>query len=228
MRGRLKYSESRVVIFDFDGTLADVIPMLREIYAQMAIRRGYPVIDDPTFRKLQNGSLKDAMRFIGVKPWQLPGVMNEGRKLFYKKRKEVKLFDGVVQLIKELDGAGWKIYILSSNSPTTIRSVMRREGIEHGVTVLKRPPLFGKAASIKKLVRKYRLDPNNVFMVGDEVRDIDAANIAGVNGVAVVWGLQTELMLKKARPYEVIKTVDALRKLFSNLGLQATQKILLK
>jgi len=228
MRRSLISSESRVVIFDFDGTLADVIPMLREIYGQMAIRRGYPVIDDRKFRELQNGNLKDAIRFIGVKPWQLPGVMNEGRKLFYAKRREVKLFPGITGLIKDLDQAGWKIYILSSNSATTIRSVMRREGLEHSVTVLKRPPLFGKATSIKKLVRRHRLNRKNVYMVGDEVRDIDAANGAGVAGIAVLWGLQSEHMLKSAKPFHVAGSVAELRGLFSSLEQPVAQKTLLK
>lgn len=209
-------SNSRVVIFDFDGTLADVIPMLREIYAQMATRRGYPVIDDKKFRELQNGSLKAAIRYIGVKPWQLPGAMNEGRKLFYAKRREVRLFPGVSELIHELDQAGWRIYILSSNSATTIRSIIRREGLDHCVTVLKRPALFGKAASIKKLVRQHRLDRKKVYMVGDEVRDIDAANGAGVAGVAVVWGLQSEQVLKSAKPFHVARKVADLKKLLDS------------
>lgn len=199
-----------VIIFDFDGTIADVVPMIREIYNDMAKKRNMPELTDDVFENLRKKTLREAIKWIGVKPWQIPGLLNAGRKEFYKKRKEVELFDGCAELIIGLRAENVPVYILSSNSTTTIRSVLRRYEIDDDVEVLKRSSLFGKASSIKRLVRSHGYSKQNVYMIGDEVRDIEAANKAGVNGIAVTWGLQHESILAAAHPKHVVHTVKEL------------------
>lgn len=205
----------RVIIFDFDGTIADVVPMIREIYNDMAKKRGLPELTDEVFENLRKKTLREAIKWIGVRPWQIPGLLNVGRKEFYKKRKEVALFEGCAELIIRLRNDDVPVYILSSNSTTTIRSVLRRYEIDDDVEVLKRSSLFGKASSIRRLVRSHSYQKECVYMIGDEVRDIEAANKAGVNGVAVTWGLQHESILAAAHPKHVVHTVQELAGIIS-------------
>lgn len=203
----------RVVIFDFDGTLADVVPLMRKVYGDFAVRKGYPEMTEEIYETLRKGTLKDVLKWAGIKPWQLPGIMREGRSAFYKGSKQVMLFEGITDLLPQLKNQGIDLYILSSNSVDTIKEIMKRNNVDTFVTVLKRPALFGKSVSIKKLMKKNGYKKSEVWMVGDEVRDIEAANKAGVNSVAVAWGLQHEIALERSNPTFLARSVKELNKI---------------
>jgi HAD superfamily hydrolase (TIGR01549 family) len=196
----------KVAIFDFDGTLADVADLLQELYNDEAKRRGWPKITRIEYKRLRRGTLKQAIAWVGVKPWQLPGLLRAGRKSFRAKSQSVKLFPGTIKLINQLESEGWKIYILSSNSSKTIKQILKRNKVDNRVHVLKRPTIFGKASSIKNLLRTRRYKKNNVFLIGDEVRDIEAAKKSGINSIAVTWGLQDASVLKSYKPQLLAST----------------------
>lgn len=206
-------NEKKVVIFDFDGTLADVVPLMREIYDEFAAEHGYPELTEDIYQNLRKSTLKEVLKWVGVKPWQLPGFLRQGRILFAEKRDEVELFNGIAELVTTLHQAGCQIYILSSNSAETIHVILKRNKIDQYITILKRPSLFGKASSIKRLVRKKHYHKSDVWMIGDEVRDIEAANKAGVNCIGVAWGLQHEIALQKANPTHIAMKVGELKNL---------------
>lgn len=191
---------NRVVIFDFDGTLADVASLLRSLYADLAKERDWPELTDPAYKKLRKGTIQQAIKWVGVRPWQLPGLLREGRGLFRSRSDDVKLFDGIVEVVQNLHKDGFELYVLSSNSPETIKKVLKKHGIANKMQVLKRPALFGKDKSINKLVDEKNYDKQFVWMVGDELRDIEGANKSGVNSIAVTWGLQDESILKTTNP----------------------------
>jgi phosphoglycolate phosphatase len=196
-------TEPKVIIFDFDGTLADVVEVIKQIYEEESQKRGWPKLSENQYKKLRKGTIKQAMAWAGVRSWQLPGLLRQGRKSFYAKSKNVKLFPGITELIKKLYLDGWEIYVLSANSDKTIHEIMRRNDADQYVHVLKRSPLFGKASAIRKLMKKHRYQRENVWMVGDEVRDLEAAKKVGVKSIAVSWGLQDESLLKVNQPNAV-------------------------
>ena len=194
------------------GTLADVVPLMREIYGEFSVKHGYPALNDEDFERLRKGTAREVFKWAGIKPWQLPGLLKEGRKMFSVRSGQILLFAGVAELVRELHAEGWHIYILSSNDSATIREILKRNQIESIATKLSRPPLFGKASSIKALLRANDYERHNVWMVGDEVRDIEAANKAGVNSIAVAWGLQHEIALAHADPTRIALKVPEIKK----------------
>lgn len=210
-----KNKSKGAIIFDFDGTIADAVPILREVYDEIAEKRGYPVMDEETYMRLRKGSVKDVIKWVGVKPWQLAGVMKEGRKLFAQKVKLLNLFDGAAELIKDLHKKGWDIYVLSSNSEQTIKLVLGRYQIEDRVKVLRRPPLFGKSKSIKKLLKTKKYTKKSVWMIGDEIRDVEAGKKAGVNTVSVTWGVQDASALKAMKPDHLVNKISEIKRIFN-------------
>jgi len=191
---------AKVVIFDFDGTIADTSFLIRSIYNEMAAENGWPPIDEKEYERLRGLGFVKAQKWAGIKSWQIPSLMREGLKRFHRHANEIMLFEGMPELIKKLSKNGKTIYILSTNNPAIIEEVLARYDIAHLITVLKRSPLFSKHYPIRHLLTKHKYVPQNVWMVGDEVRDIEAAKKAGVQGAAVNWGLQTSNLLKAAMP----------------------------
>lgn len=190
----------KVIVFDFDGTIADSSGLIRRIYNEMASENGWPLMDERQYQHLRGQKATQLQRWIGVKSWQVPGYMREGLKRFRERSGEIKLFTGTPELIRELAAADYKLYVLSTNTPEAINEVLGRHDLAGSMTVLRRSALFGKHYAIRHLITKQKYDPAEVWMVGDEVRDIEAAKRAGVKVAAVTWGLQTAELLKAAKP----------------------------
>ena len=79
--------------------------------------------------------------------------------------------------------------------------------------ILRRPPILGKSSSIKNLVRKNDYQKPSVWMIGDELRDVEAGKKAGVKTISVSWGLQDKDALKAKNPDFLVDKVSELSKI---------------
>lgn len=209
----------RAIIFDFDGTIADTVPIMLDIYHKKAETKGWPVITPTTLVELKKGSIKQAMKWAGVKFWQIPGLLSMGRSYMKERVNDIQMFPGIPQLIKDLP-TDTDLYVLSNNDSRTIEQVLIANGLNNKVTVLPRPSLFNKDKSIKRLIKLNTYFNKDVIIVGDEVRDIDAGRKARIHSIGVSWGLQDKSLLEKAKADEVCDNVAQLKKaierIFSN------------
>lgn len=195
---------TRVAIFDFDGTIADSAPLIVNVYNKMAEKRGWRVIGKDDMPSLRSGGFRDAITWAGIKLWQLPRLIMDGRKLFKLETETVKLFKGMPELIAALKKDGYKIYILSRNKREVVIPVLEKYNVSRNVSVLKSTSFFGgKHKTIRALVSKEKYDRKNVWMIGDETRDIEAAHKAKVKSIGVTWGLQDAAVLKLYNPTEL-------------------------
>ncbi len=166
----------------------------------MAAEHGWPIMSEAEYQRLRGLGLTQALRWAGIKSWQLPGIMRDGLRRFRSHSSEIKLFEGVPALIKQLAQSDSQLYILSTNTPETIREVLDRYELKEQITVLKRSALFGKHYAIRHLLSRQKYAAQEVWMIGDEVRDIEAAKRSGVRSAAVTWGLQSAEILNAAQP----------------------------
>lgn len=205
----------KVIIFDFDGTLADSAPIIRAIYAEMAGKNRLKVMTDEDYAMLRRGSLSEARKWSGVRLWQFPFLVRNVRRLMKLESEKVNLFPGTLEMIHDLKVNNPDLYILSRNTPETITRVLERFNLQDDLQILQRSKRsFGnKAAVINKLVQQKQYDKQSVWMVGDEVRDIQAAKKAGVNSIAVSWGLQDVSVLERYSPTYLVSTIRQLHKI---------------
>jgi phosphoglycolate phosphatase len=202
----------RAIFFDFDGTIADSEHLLLRIYDNFAKKSGWPKLTHKKYMMLRGSTPQEALRWAGVKIWQLPWLVRTGRREYSKHKDEIKLFPYMANTMQQLSDAGWDIYILSSNSQATVQSILADNGIDGKAKVLKSSSLFGKHKVLKSLLRKNRYDCRHSWMIGDEIRDIESAKAAGVNSIGVVWGLQSQSALLKSSPTAVAeKPADIVR-----------------
>jgi phosphoglycolate phosphatase len=73
-----------------------------------------------------------------------------------------------------------RLGVLSSNREDNIRRCLRANGTEgHFAFAVGYPRLFGKAKALRRILRAERVGGPDVLYVGDEVRDVEAAERAG-------------------------------------------------
>jgi phosphoglycolate phosphatase len=203
-----------MIVFDFDGTLADSLSVMLDIYNQeMAPKWGLKPVTAEDWHMLRQSSMTKGMRYIGVKPYQIARLLTEGRRLVKAHAHEIKLFPGVVELIEQLVGDGHTLYALSTNDQALIREVLAEAGIAEYIDVLKSPRVFGKANSLRRLLKQTGTDPVDAWMIGDEVRDMVAAKRVGMNALAVTWGFQPEITLAALQPEAIAHELNDIPKL---------------
>jgi Predicted phosphatases len=198
----------RLIIFDFDGTLADSAAWFASIFNGLARRHGFREINAEELARLRSQPNREIMRQLGVSPWKLPFIAADVRRLAAEAAPSIGLFPGVADMLRRLAERGVKLAIVSSNSEATVRNVLGPE-LEGLVTHYGcGASIFGKAAKFREVIRKAGVAEADVLSVGDEVRDIEAARKVRLATGAVTWGYATAEILRAQRPSALFETTD--------------------
>lgn len=200
----------KTLIFDFDGTLADSFELAIEIaYGLTGMSRQ----SEAQMARLRQLPLLKAARELGISIHRIPRLLIKGRQLMLERIEELQPFPGIPEMLAALHHAGYHLLVISSNSEQNVRLFLRShqlelyfDGVYGGV------PLFNKAHTLRQVMKRNRLDRQNCFYIGDEVRDIVAATKVRVEPVAVTWGYQAPETLAEYHPYALAhKPRDLLR-----------------
>jgi phosphoglycolate phosphatase len=197
-------SDMKLIIFDFDGTLADSLDIFIEATNHLAQRYGYSPIDNSQIPQIRSLSSRELIQQIPVARWQLPFFLHKLRQEVRQLSPKLQLFDGISEALTQLDQE-YSLGIVTSNTKATVETVLTEQGLDplfqfihagHG--------LLGKARILRRLLRQYHLQPTEVVYVGDETRDIEAAQQAQVAAIAVSWGFNSRAVLEQQQPNIVI------------------------
>ena len=75
--------------------------------------------------------------------------------------------------------------------------------------------LFSKEVKIKKIMRRFRLAPEEVLYIGDEHRDIISSQNANVDIASATWGYNSVEYLSTANPTYMIDSINDLFKIIN-------------
>jgi len=198
----------KLVIFDFDGTLADSARWMAREINPLARRFGFHQVSEDEIEALRSCDARQILERLGVPRWKLPFIARHLRRRLAQEAETIQLFPGAKALLRRLAGQGVVLGLVSSNSAENVRRILGPEAaalIEHyecGVA------LFGKAAKFRKLVRRARVQACETLCIGDETRDIEAARQAGLASGAVAWGYARREALALRAPTWLFETPD--------------------
>ena len=108
----------------------------------------------------------------------------------------VHLFDGIPDALARLKAGGLRLAVVSSNSLENVQRVLGPDTAALFDDYECGTDLFGKAAKIDRLLQRHGTPPERFLLVGDEMRDIDAARKAGVRVGSVAWGYNHEMCIR--------------------------------
>lgn len=204
----------QLAIFDFDGTLADSFPWFIGVLNGVADRYGFNRVRPDEVEQLRGYDARQIMRHLRVPSWKLPFIANHMRRLMARDIHGIRLFDGVPDMLRALDGRGVTVAIVSSNSAANIGAILGPDAAGQVAHYGCGASLFGKAAKFRRMLQVTGVPADRAIAIGDEVRDIDAARKAGIGCAAVTWGYARGDALAARRPDRLLSRVEEIAGLF--------------
>lgn len=190
----------KLVIFDFDGTLADSFAWFVGVFNDAADRYRFRRIEESEFDVLRGYSGREMMKHAGISPWRVPFVARYARRQTASYASRVSLFPGASAVLHRLSGAGVTLAIVSSNSEENVRRVLGPEDARAIRYYGCGASLFGKRASFRRVLRRSGVAAGEALTVGDEIRDLEAARSAGIAFGGVGWGYTKAEALRARGP----------------------------
>lgn len=213
----MKYS---AVIFDMDGTILNTLEDLK-ISLNHALR----------LNGFAERSLEEVRRFVGngIRRLVELGVPENTDKQTTDKvfadfnayyalhcNDNTSAYDGITELIRELDGHGIKTAVVSNKSDYAVQELCEiyfkgmfcaAIGLKDGIRKKPYPD------SVNEVLRRLGLTRENAVYVGDSEVDIMTAKNAGIDCISVDWGFRSDEELIAAGASAIIKNTDELKRL---------------
>ncbi|MGB3262733.1 MAG: HAD-IA family hydrolase [Microcoleus sp.] len=209
---------TKVIIFDFDGTLADTIDILLSITNRLSAEFGFKPATKEEVAQLSNLTSWQILRYSGISIFKFPLLIRKLRAELRSEISDVQLFPGIKEVLLELKSLGFQLGIITSNSRENVLAALENNNLQDTFTFIYSGSTFGKHKVINKWLRQEHINPEEVFYVGDEIRDIDAARKTGIKIIAVGWGFNSQEVLALHHPDFLIERPQQLIEIMSNLG----------
>ena len=208
---------TKVIIFDFDGTLADTIDILLSITNRLSAEFGFKSATKEELAQLRNLTSWQILKYSGISIFKFPLLI---RKLKAELRSEIptiQLFSGIKEVLLELKKLGFQLGIITSNSRENVLASLENNNLQDTFTFIYSSSTFGKHKVIDRWLKREHINPEQVVYVGDEVRDIDAAKKTGIKIISVGWGFNSQEALAAHNPDFLIERPQELIEIMINM-----------
>lgn len=207
----------KYIIFDFDGTIADTIPVMLTLIGELAKEVGYDKkITAEDLEWVREHGLKEIPSKFGIPFIKIPYLLLKGRDMLNKQMFSVPPCKGILEMLKTLKEKGFKLAVLSSNRRDTIQEfIVKHKLASFFDFVHSELNIFGKDKALLSLLRQYKMPITESIYVGDETRDIEACRKIKLDCISAAWGLNSAKALKEFgaqwiinKPEEIIKLLN--------------------
>lgn len=198
----------KIIIFDFDGTLADSVSMICKMVNEMTQRD----LNQKELRKIsKKGFLKIAKK-LDISIWRFPFFIIKIKSRLKQKVSAISPFPGIVKLLFSLNKFGYQIAIMTNNRADIVKSFLENNNLDFITWVSGTTFAFNKAKRLEKILKKKKIKPVEAIYVGDQAGDITAAKEAGIISLAVTWGFDSkDSLMRKCPDFIASEPNDILR-----------------
>lgn len=211
-------SDKRLLIFDFDGTLADTFPGIVSALNAARARLGYPEVDRETIRRWIGYGLRHFMEHAvpeEVRDGPAVDEMTRSYKAIYREMAfdSARLFEGVSDVLDAV--ANDSLVVVSNKSADQLEPMVERLGIRDRFLLVIGGDSLAKPKP-HRLVYDHVADALNArelsgWVIGDSEPDIELGRNAGLQTVACLWGLRTRAELERVGATHVVEDRAQLR-----------------
>ena len=186
----------RAVLFDFDGTLADTAPDLGGALNRMLTARGRPALPVDTVRPHASSGARGLLHIGFGIVTDDPGYEAMREEFIANYRAAIcvhtRLFPGIEELLATLEARDVPWGIVTNKAIRLTLPLVEQLGLAKRAACVvggdTTPHLKPHPASLLHASGEIGIPPEECFYLGDDLRDIQAAQAAGMFSVAVEYG----------------------------------------
>lgn len=186
----------RAVLFDLDGTLADTAPDLAAAANKMRLERGLPALPLDLLRPVASAGARGLIGVaFGIGPDDPSyGALREEFIANYAADICVTttLFDGIAPLLDDLSRRQVPWGIVTNKATQLTEPLLRLLGLAHSTGCIvcgdTTPHPKPHPAPLLHAAKAIAVPPAAVVYVGDDLRDIQAGQAAGMHTIAAAYG----------------------------------------
>jgi len=204
-------------MFDFDGTIADTFECGFEILNLLAGEFGFRPLERGDLGKARDMRTRELMKFLGIPTIKMRKISKRGTEELHRRLDAIAPCAGMPEILRQIHAQGFRMGILTSNSQENVTAFLRRHDLELFEFIRCSSKLLGKPGVIRGLLKRLQLKPADILFVGDETRDIDAAQETGIHMAAVTWGYNSLRSIQDSAPDHLIGSPEDLLSLLDGL-----------
>lgn len=211
-------SKINTVIFDMDGTVLDTLDDLTDSVNYVLDKFGMPRRMKDEYRRFFGNGIEFALRC--AVPDDTPNDVIEEMLPIFKEHynahclDKTKPYDGILELMKELKGRGYKLAIVSNKIDSAVKELNERFFSDYvSVAIGEKAGIKRKPAPDTVLAALAELDSSKeeAVYVGDSEVDFQTAQNSGLPCISVLWGFRDkDFLIEQGATTFAEKTEDIL------------------
>ncbi|TAG08278.1 MAG: carotenoid oxygenase [Verrucomicrobia bacterium] len=191
----------RILVFDFDGTIADTLGETRRIFNQLAPEYGIRNVTEDEIAELRHLSLKELLVRLEIPKRRVPSLIARGSGMMRANITQLQLISGMAEVLPILRGHFHSFGILTSNTASNVELFLETHQLRKTFDFISSTSkLTGKAKHIRAIRKTFSIKPEEMLYIGDELRDVTASKKAGIPVAAVTWGFNSPTSLAASAP----------------------------
>lgn len=216
-------SRFEAVLFDFDGTVADTSPGIKEGLRHTFEINGMPIMTDSEMDRFIGPPLDDSfVKYCSVTLEKAKEMVLQFREHYHNKAiDKFIVYDGLTDAIKILKDKGIKVGIATSKPEVMAVYILKKAGIFELFDVIQGATLDGKLIKktdiVKHVLLKDEIKDKKTLMVGDTEFDIYGAHCNNLPALWVDYGFGTYENALKEKPEFIARNMDEMKEIFLSL-----------
>ncbi len=193
----MNVENKKLVIFDFDGVLADTEEFCFKIHKDFNGNLTWE-----KWKSFAEGDFHEGMdKVVKEEAYIIPPNFYQ----FYEKSLSVINIHDIIRDTVLLLKDKYKLSIVSSTSGSYISDFLEKEKVLNCFNdILGYDVHTSKVVKINTLLERYKVESKNVVFITDSLGDILDGNECGIKSIGVTWGIHKRETLEKGNPVAII------------------------
>jgi phosphoglycolate phosphatase len=212
----------RLVVFDWEGTIADPLGALVNFLWLEANQQGWAAFSQSQVRHHLLMGLPSAVKILfgGLSEPQMHAMIERAERMVSHERHKVFLFAGIKSLLHHLKMNKIDCALASNKSQTSLQNALKTSELDVYFPVYRCAgalPAKPNPQMLSEILNVYQVCPSESVMIGDSFADIEMARALNVDAIAVDWYASGVWHPDRMGAKAVVNTIEHLAKL---LGVQ--------
>lgn len=188
------------IVWDWNGTLFDDVPVCVEVENRLLARRGLPLLTVERYREIFTFPVEEYYRAAGLdlEKEPFPALAEEYITGYNAAAESCGLYPGARQVLDQLRQRGWRQILVSASEKGALAAQVESRDIRgcfEAVLGIGDVLAAGKAGLAGEYLRREGIAPEEAVFVGDTLHDWEVAEELGCRCLLIAGGHQSRARL---------------------------------